>query len=484
MTAFGSKLHRKAPGFVLVGVLIVVMLLSMIALSLMFRMRSEETAGATGSTAEQGWATAMSGVREAMRLVPTIQPGDITWMDAPERFKDRVMYNDGTEEWRWTLYSANPEGGIRFGLTDEASRLNLNSATTSMVSRLPGMKPSLTDALLDFLDTDDVPRPEGAEQEYYNALPQPYRIHNGPLSTVEQLLLVRGFTPALVLGEDANRNFSLDPNEDDGDEREPPDDADGRLQPGLLPLLTVYSREPNTDRTGKRRFNLNTPGAALTETNDLPAAFVAFVAQLGASKSVVMDPAELLDATFNLKGPDGQDSAVPTGIGKDSLAMVLDRFTGSADADLVGRININTAPASVLQLVPGIDNALAENILSARRNLPIERRSSVAWIHIENLVEAERFREIAPFLTTRSLQFRFNVVGYGSRSGKFRVLEAVIDAASQPVRLVYLRDLTRLGLPFPIELDSEEENPSSEASSATQTRTLDSGPKTANSARP
>ena len=307
MTAFGSKSHRKAPGFVLVGVLIVVMLLSMIALSLMFRMRSEETAGATGSTAEQGWATAMSGVREAMRLVPTIQPGDITWMDAPERFKDRVMYNDGTEEWRWTLYSANPEGGIRVGLTDEGSRLNLNSATTSMVSRLPGMKPSLTDALLDFLDTDDVPRPEGAEQEYYNALPQPYRIHNGPLSTVEQLLLVRGFTPALVLGEDANRNFSLDPNEDDGDEREPPDDADGRLQPGLLPLLTVYSREPNTDRTGKRRFNLNTPGAALTETNDLPAAFVAFVAQLGASKSVVMDPAELLDATFNLKGPDGQD---------------------------------------------------------------------------------------------------------------------------------------------------------------------------------
>jgi len=454
---------RPTPGFVLVGVLIVVMLLSMIALSLMFRMRSEETAGATGSASEQGWATAMSGVREAMRLAPTFQPGDTTWMDAPERFKDRVLYDDGGEEWRWTLYSANPEGGIRFGLTDEGSKLNLNAATTSMVSRLPGMKTSLTDALLDFIDADDVPRPEGAEQEYYNALPQPYRIHNGPLSTVEQLLLVRGFTPAVVLGEDANRNFSLDPNEDDGDEREPPDDADGRLQPGLLPLLTVYSREPNTDRTGRRRFNLNTPGAALTDTNDLPPAFVAFVSELGASKSVVLDPAELLEATVTLKGPDGQDRAVPTGIGKESLALVLDRFTGSAEAELVGRINVNTAPASVLQLVPGIDNALAENILSARRNLPAERRSSVAWIHIENLVEADRFREIAPFLTTRSLQYRFNVVGYGARSGKFRVLEAVIDVASPPARLVYLRDLTRLGLPFPIELEAEDGSAPSDA---------------------
>jgi type II secretory pathway component PulK len=454
---------RPTPGFVLVGVLIVVMLLSMIALSLMFRMRSEETAGATGSASEQGWATAMSGVREAMRLASAFQPGDTTWMDAPERFKDRVLYDDGGEEWRWTLYSANPEGGIRFGLTDEGSKLNLNAATTSMVSRLPGMKTSLTDALLDFVDADDVPRPEGAEQEYYNALPQPYRIHNGPLSTVEQLLLVRGFTPAVVLGEDANRNFSLDPNEDDGDEREPPDDADGRLQPGLLPLLTVYSREPNTDRTGRRRFNLNTPGAALTDTNDLPPAFVAFVSELGASKSVVLDPAELLEATVTLKGPDGQDRAVPTGIGKESLALVLDRFTGSAEAELVGRINVNTAPASVLQLVPGIDNALAENILSARRNLPAERRSSVAWIHIENLVEADRFREIAPFLTTRSLQYRFNVVGYGARSGKFRVLEAVIDVASPPARLVYLRDLTRLGLPFPIELEAEDGSAPSDA---------------------
>lgn len=454
---------RPTPGFVLVGVLIVVMLLSMIALSLMFRMRSEETAGATGSASEQGWATAMSGVREAMRLASAFQPGDTTWMDAPERFKDRVLYDDGGEEWRWTLYSANPEGGIRFGLTDEGSKLNLNAATTSMVSRLPGMKTSLTDALLDFVDADDIPRPEGAEQEYYNALPQPYRIHNGPLSTVEQLLLVRGFTPAVVLGEDANRNFSLDPNEDDGDEREPPDDADGRLQPGLLPLLTVYSREPNIDRTGRRRFNLNTPDAALTDTNDLPPAFVAFVSELGASKSVVLDPAELLEATVTLKGPDGQDRAVPTGIGKESLALVLDRFTGSAEAELVGRINVNTAPASVLQLVPGIDNALAENILSARRNLPAERRSSVAWIHIENLVEADRFREIAPFLTTRSLQYRFNVVGYGARSGKFRVLEAVIDVASPPARLVYLRDLTRLGLPFPIELEAEDGSAPSDA---------------------
>jgi hypothetical protein len=62
--------QRRQPdsrAFVLLGVLVVVMLLSMIALSLLFRMRSEETAGSTGSGSEQAWAAAMSGVREAMR---------------------------------------------------------------------------------------------------------------------------------------------------------------------------------------------------------------------------------------------------------------------------------------------------------------------------------------------------------------------------------------------------------------------------------
>ena len=86
---------------------------------------------------------------------------------------------------------------------------------------------------------------------------------------------------------------------------------------------------------------------------------------------------------------------------------------------------------------------------------------------------------IAPFLTTRSLQFRFNVVGYGARSGRFRVLEAVIDAGSQPARLVYLRDLTRLGLPFPIALESEEGGPSAEAGS-----TSGPGPKPSNLTQP
>ncbi len=442
--------RRSGRAFVLVGVLVVVMLMSMIALSLMFRMRSEETAGATGSGAEQAWAAAMSGVREATRVAAAIRPGELDWQDAPERFRDRVLYDDGAEEWRWTVYTGDGEGGLRFGLSDEAGKVNLNYATTSMVSRLPLMKPILADALLDFLDADDLPRPEGAEQEYYDALPHPYRIHNGPLATVEQLLLVRGFSPAVVFGEDANQNFTLDANEDDGDEKEPPDDQDGRLAQGLRPFVTVVSHESNRDNAGAARINLNSAKAELPGTNGLPAAFVAFVAELRASDSVVLHPAELLDATLKIKDKEGREREIPTGVGRDSIGLVLDRFTGSDEAELHGLVNVNTAGITVLQTVPGIDGALAEMIVSTRRNLAADRRNSVAWLHVENLVDAEKFREIAPFLTTRGRQFSFDVVGYGAKSGRFRVLEAVIDTDGPEPRLLYLRDITRLGLPFPL----------------------------------
>ena len=97
-------------------------------------------------------------------------------------------------------------------MTDEASKLNVNTATESNLMRLPKMTAPLAQALLDFLDTDDTPRPDGAEQEAYDSLPNPYAVRNGPLATLDELLLVRGFTPALLDGEDANRNFILAPN--------------------------------------------------------------------------------------------------------------------------------------------------------------------------------------------------------------------------------------------------------------------------------
>ncbi len=48
-----------------------------------------------------------------------------------------------------------------------------------------------------------------------------------------------------LVGEDANRNGILDPSEND-------DNQNGMLDPGVLEYVTVYSREPNTNRIDRQ----------------------------------------------------------------------------------------------------------------------------------------------------------------------------------------------------------------------------------------
>ncbi len=65
-------------------------------------------------------------------------------------------------------------------------------------------------------------------------------------------------------------------------------------------------------------------------------------------------------------------------------------------------------------------------------------------------LSAEQFKQVAPLATARSYQYRVRSFGYSMAHGTFCVLEAIIDLAGSEPRIVYLRDLTRLGAPLPV----------------------------------
>ncbi len=445
---------RHAPaGFILISVLVVIMLASMVAVSLMFRMKTEETAATAGQGSEQAWSAAMSGISLAMEVAKQTAPGNLDWQDDPDRFRDHFLWEDGADRWYFTIYSAPLEadsGEVRYGLADEAGKLPVNQASEDALEKLPGMTPSLAEALLDYLDTDNDPRPQGAEQEYYDALSKPYRIRNGPLNTLDELLLVRGFGPNVLYGEDANFNFHLDLNEDDGDEHFPPDDQSGDLNPGLRQYLTAWSYEHDVSNDGQPRINLNQDSITFTNV-DLPETLTNYLAALRKSQTSLVSPADLLEATQTFKGEDGKEVELESGVGKDELPVVLDLLTTRTNEMVKGLININTAASQVLQTLPDVDESLAETIVSTRRGLRDEARQTTGWLYQEGLVKADGFKTLAPFLTARSYQFRFQVIGYALPSGRYRVLEAVIDTAGKKPAIIYLRDLTRLGLPFALQ---------------------------------
>ncbi|MEO8200999.1 MAG: hypothetical protein ABI679_10795 [Gemmatimonadota bacterium] len=78
---------------------------------------------------------------------------------------------------------------------DPAGRINLNLADKASLQRLLG--DSLSDALLDWRDPDNVPRPLGAEVDWYRmqrrSLPR-----DAPLASVNELRLIRGFDSLMV----------------------------------------------------------------------------------------------------------------------------------------------------------------------------------------------------------------------------------------------------------------------------------------------
>ncbi|HYE30912.1 MAG TPA: helix-hairpin-helix domain-containing protein [Methylomirabilota bacterium] len=461
------KLDATKPraGFILVGILVIVMLGSMVAMSLLFRVQGGESAAVAGAGGEQAWLVAMSGIEEAIKSARSVKPGSVEWRNDPARFKDRLVFDDGSDQWFFTIYSEPDIDSlepVRHGLTDCASKLNLNKASREMLAKVPGFSQALLDAYLG-------PK-SAAEGEVVpltsirSVFDTTERARPARLVALTELFQFRGFTPAVLFGEDANFNFALDANEDDAQTRTPLDNQDGKLDLGLRRYLTVASYEDNRlpISEGVRRVNINDAKDALPAV-ELPASLTNFIIALRTNSMQISHPVSLLDAKISVKDEKGNAVEVSSGIGKDDLDTVLKHFTCEADEQTPGLINVNTASAAVLATLPGLDDALAERIVSTRSAVSPERRETIAWVLTEGALEMEKFKVVAPYLTSRSLQFEFSVVGFAKPSGRFKSFEVIVDLAGGDGRVAHLRDLTRYGLPFGLESNSQ---PSGEPSSS------------------
>lgn len=449
-------------GMVLVVVLVLTALASLVAAALVYRARAEVAASAAAVRGEQAGAAALSGLHYAMAVLQTHHADIDIWYDNPDLFQSHEVAQTGGDTWYFTVYARDPqdEDRVRYGAVDEGGKIDVNTASEEMLAGLECLPPDALDAILDYRDGDSDTRAGGAEQEDYDRLPHPYVIPNGPLSTIEELLLVKGMTGALVYGEDANLNGRLDPNEDDGVDRLPRDDRDGELDPGLRDLLTVHTVVPNVDREGRPRIDIN--GGDLPEDLVLSEATRTLVEVYRAEGNTFNHPAEVAGLRFQVKKkhkkyPDLRKGTwLRENLAQGDLETLLDRTTAKAQRKMKGLVNVNTAWAEVLAALPGLDSGLAQQIVDVRSGLSADTRSTMAWLYVQGVLEADVFKEVAPYLTARSFQFRVRCVGFGVPSGHYRVLEAVVDLAGERPRLAYVRDTTRLGLPLVLDPEQVE----------------------------
>jgi general secretion pathway protein K len=124
--------------------------------------------------------------------------------------KNQVLVLEGSEVWNidGTPYSAQlGNGNYTVKVIDESGKLDINTVSDILLKNLLinfGIEEQdadiIVDSILDWRDPDDLHRLNGAEDDYYLSLPNPYEAKDGTFDTLEELLLVRGITPEILYG--------------------------------------------------------------------------------------------------------------------------------------------------------------------------------------------------------------------------------------------------------------------------------------------
>ncbi|MGH9341390.1 MAG: general secretion pathway protein GspK [Acidobacteriota bacterium] len=193
---------KREKGVILVMILWVLLAISMLALSFSAAIRTEVDAARNVVDQKQSYYMARAGIEYAIYKI----------------FQANSAFGQ-LEQMRQEGIEGIPEvltGSVSLSLAhatadveiiDESGKLNLNLAPDHLIWNLlimVGIEPALADiiehSILDWRDQDDFYRENGAENDYYQSLPEPYLAKNGPFDVPEELLLVQGVTPEIYYG--------------------------------------------------------------------------------------------------------------------------------------------------------------------------------------------------------------------------------------------------------------------------------------------
>jgi len=205
----GIRTLTGETGIALFLVLWVLMLLSVIVAEFCYAMRTGATIAFNFRSQAEGYYIALAGINrgiaEMMRNA-LISPATL------QRVDREAKKEDDEEKTRWRVNAPIPsipfgKGEFEVVIGNESGKVNLNQASEAALEMVLGTfdlkertRDTIVDSIMDWRDADDLHRVNGAEDDYYQSLSEPYDCKDADFDTVEELLLVRGITPELFYG--------------------------------------------------------------------------------------------------------------------------------------------------------------------------------------------------------------------------------------------------------------------------------------------
>jgi hypothetical protein len=342
---------------------------------------------------ERAELMARAGVERALAELsqPPLDAGSITlqdaWLQLGQLGADRFRVGFG-----W----------FRLQIVDAASLVNLSTAPEEQLLRLP-LTTEQIDSLLDWRSEEDMGRPEGAKDPYYNSLTEPYNASLRPLETLDELFLIKGFSPAALY--------------------EPPPDTVSTqyfiagasdIQPVLAELVTVRSTSPIVGPGGQQMRNI-------------ASATVPQLLQLGLSQQAALQVFGRR-ATYQSMG----DVLRTPGIDLNAGGLLLDAYFVGTAALAEGKVNLNTASEPVLNSVPGFTPDITSAILS-RQGFGM---ASLGELSTVPGVTLEILQQCVDYVTTTSQTFLIRVLGgYGQVTVALEALVLVENDAPRVLQI-------------------------------------------------
>ena len=263
-------------GVALLLALLFVVLLAAIVTDFMYRVQVEASLVSSSNTDHDAYLAAKSGIATAMSVLHGDRISNIE--ESPDV---GGIYDALDEAWaQLASVSSYNDDVVNITITDEYGKINLNAlvfesedgaeeqvrAALEQVVRdvfmlYLGLEEDPTDLILDWLDADQNARAEGAESDYYESLDPPFSCKNGPMDSIEELLLLPGITPEVY--------FGIPSKEEQMDEIDFSQEEDERQLMPLFQLFTVHGHPEG-------KININTspiPGDVMTSVavaQDLP----------------------------------------------------------------------------------------------------------------------------------------------------------------------------------------------------------------------
>jgi len=242
----GDILHNERGGVALVIVIWIMVVLIAIAGEFSYTMRTEINISRNLKEEEEAYQLALAGIEQAKLEIMSAQTNAVVYLNEEKM----LVFGIDTEDKEGLERKVDMGNGtFEYVITDEDGKLNIN---TEPVERLKYIfletgidvteVDTIVDSIIDWRDADDLHMLNGAEEDYYDSLDRPYSCKDGPLDSLDELLLVKGMKKEYLSG------FVVQEEEAEGESK--------TTYEGVDKYFTVYS---------SNGININTAPSAVLE---------------------------------------------------------------------------------------------------------------------------------------------------------------------------------------------------------------------------